>query len=244
MGVLSGKVVLITGGAHRVGKSIALALAREGADIAITYHSSGTEAQRTIDEIGALGVKAASFKCDQAEVRQIKATVQAVVERFERLDGLVNSASIMQEIPFMEITQENWDAAFDVNARGPFFFSQAAAAVMQAGTGGSIVNVLDESAVVPTKYFTHHSSSKAALRMLTLSTALALAPTMRVNAVLPGPVLMPEGYDPEKWQRLEKGIPLKRFGTPEDVARAVLFLMTEDYITGQILTIDGGRTIR
>ena len=100
------------------------------------------------------------------------------------------------------------------------------------------------TAVIPTKYFVHHSASKAALRMLTLSSALAMAPKIRVNAVLPGPVLMPEDGDAEKWQRLEKNTPLKHLGTPEDVARAVVYLMKEEFITGQILAVDGGRTIR
>ena len=115
---------------------------------------------------------------------------------------------------------------------------------MLAGEGGSIINLLDESAAVPTRYFVHHSASKAALRMLTFSTALSLAPKIRVNAVLPGPVLMPEDGDVEKWLRLEKATPLKRLGTPDDVARAVIFLMTEEFITGQVIIVDGGRTIK
>ena len=130
-----------------------------------------------------------------------------------------------------------------INVRGPFFFSQAAARAMQATGGGVIINILDESAVVPTRFFVHHSAAKAALHMLTRSTALALAPQIRVNAVLPGPVLMPEGYDTEKWQRLKAHTPLKRLGSPEDVARAVIYLMKEEYITGQVLAVDGGRTL-
>lgn len=150
----------------------------------------------------------------------------------------------MEEIPFLDVTPNNWDAEMKVNTRGPFFFTQEAAKRMLAGEGGAIINILDESAVVPTRYFVHHSASKAALRMLTLSCALALAPRIRVNAVLPGPVLMAEGGDEEKWLRLEKNTPLKHLGTPDDVARAVIYLLKEEFITGQILTVDGGRTIR
>lgn len=241
---LEGKVVLVTGGAHRVGKSIALALAGEGANIVITYNSSKGKALETVEEITTLGVQSAAFHCDQSEVDQINMVISEITRCFGRLDGLVNNASIMQEIPFMEITPENWDTTLAVNTRAPFFFTQAAAMLMKASEGGVIVNILDESAVVPTKYFVHHSASKAALRMLTLSTALALAPKIRVNAVLPGPVLMPEGGDKEKWLRLEKNTPLKRLGTSEDVARAVVYIMKEDFITGQVLTVDGGRTIK
>jgi len=115
---------------------------------------------------------------------------------------------------------------------------------MLAQAGGAIVNILDESALIPTRYYVHHSASKAALWMLTRSTALALAPTIRVNAVLPGPVLIPQGWDTIRWQRLADTTPLKRLGDPADVARAVLFLMKEDFITGQVIIVDGGRTLR
>jgi NAD(P)-dependent dehydrogenase (short-subunit alcohol dehydrogenase family) len=241
---LAGKVILVTGGAHRVGKSIALALAREGASIAITYHSSQKDALQTVEELKALEVNAVAFYCDQTEIDQIQKTVVDCHTFFGRLDGLVNNAAIMQEIPFQEITPETWAQSMDTNARAPFFFTQAASKLMQEGEGGAIVNILDESAQVPTRYYIHHSASKAALRMLTLSTALELAPRIRVNAVLPGPVLMPEGGDEERWKRLEKNTPLKRLGTPDDVARAVLYLMKEEFITGQVLVVDGGRTIK
>ena len=242
---LQGKVMLVTGGAHRVGKAIAMELAREGATVNFTYHSSEAEALQTVDEIMRMPGKAAAYRCDQTDLKQIESVIHEIATRSERLDGLVNCASIMQEVPFNEVTPENWDVTMAVNARGPFFFTQAASRLMLEGkSGGSIVNILDESAIEPTKYFVHHSASKAALHMLTRSTALALAPKIRVNAVLPGPVLMPEGADEEKWQRLEKNTPLKRLGTPEDVARAVVFLLKEDFITGQVLVVDGGRTIK
>jgi NAD(P)-dependent dehydrogenase (short-subunit alcohol dehydrogenase family) len=243
---LKGKVMLVTGGAHRVGKAIALCLAEKGADIVITYQSSESEARQTVTEITKLGVKAVALHCDQQEVDQIQGVINEISRQFDRLDGLVNCASIMQEIPFFEITPDAWDTTLAVNTRGPFFFTQMAAKLMLEGksAGGAIINILDESATVPTKYFVHHSASKAALHMLTRSSALALAPAIRVNAVLPGPVLMPEGGDADKWQRLEKNTPLKHLGTPADVARAVAYLMQEEFITGQVLTVDGGRTIK
>jgi pteridine reductase len=246
---LAGRVMLVTGGAHRVGKAICLALAGEGAHVAFTYHTSHDAALLTAgeiasDEIARLRVQALALPCDQSDPAQIAPVVQAVLDRFGRLDGLVNSASSMPEKPFLEVTPQDWDATLAVNTRGPFFFTQAAAKVMLAQAGGAIVNILDESALSPTRYYVHHSASKAALWMLTRSTALALAPTIRVNAVLPGPVLIPQGWDTIRWQRLADATPLKRLGDPADVARAVVFLMKEDFITGQVIIVDGGRTLR
>lgn len=241
---LTQKVILVTGGAHRVGKSIALALASEGASIAITYRNSKEQALKTVGELTALGVKSKAIFCDQTVIDQIAKVVDQVHQQFGRLDGLVNNASIMQEKPLTEITPEDWDKTMNTNVRGPFFFIQAAAKLMLSGDGGVIINILDESAAVPTKYYPHHGASKAALSMLTQSAALALAPSIRVNAVLAGPVLMPEGADEERWMRLEKNTPLKRFGEPDDVSRAVMYLMKEEYITGHVLVVDGGRSIK
>jgi NAD(P)-dependent dehydrogenase (short-subunit alcohol dehydrogenase family) len=240
---LMDSVVLVTGGAHRVGKAITLALAGTGARVAFTYHSSEEEAHQTTEELEALGSKPLALFCDQSDPKQITRSVQAVLDHFGRLDGLVNSASIMPEIPFLEITPHDWDATLAVNTRGPFFFTQAVAAWMLEHEGGVVVNILDESAVSPTRHFIHHSASKAALWMLTRSTALALAPKIRVNAVLPGPVMIPQGWEEERWQRLASSTPLKRLGSPVDVAHAVVFLMQEDYITGQMIVVDGGRTL-
>lgn len=243
MNTLEGKVIMVTGGAQRVGKAIALALAGEKADVVITYHQSKDQAALTLQALEGFGVRAAAVPCDQSDPTEIGNVIKQVVQQFGRLDGLVNNASIMEQIPFLEVSPEDWDVSTNVNLRGPFFFSQAAARAMQMDGGGVIINLLDESAIIPTRYFVHHSAAKAGLHMLTRSTALALAPLIRVNAVLPGPVLMPDGYDEEKWQRLKAHTPLKRFGTPEDVARAVIYLMKEEHITGQVLAVDGGRTL-
>lgn len=241
---LTDKVILVTGGAHRVGRAIVLALAHEGAHVAFTYLSSKEDAMKTVEAASALGVNAAAYACDQTDPAQISAVVEQIYNEFGRLDGLVNNASIMPETPFLNVTLEEWDNTFNTNLRGPFLFAQAAARIMQSSDGGVVINLLDESAQVPTKYYMTHGASKAALRILTLSMALELAPAIRVNAVLPGPVLMPADADEERWKRLEKKIPLKRQGSPEDVARAVVYLMKEDYITGHILVVDGGRTIK
>jgi NAD(P)-dependent dehydrogenase (short-subunit alcohol dehydrogenase family) len=238
-----GSVILVTGGAHRVGKAIALALAGEGARVAFTFNASAEAARRTAGELEGLGATGLALRCDQADAGQIATTVQAVLDHFGRLDGLVNSASIMPEAPFLETTPQDWDDTLAINTRGPFFFTQAAARWMLAHTGGAVVNIIDESAVSPTRHFVLHSGSKAALWMLTRSTALALAPTVRVNAVLPGPVLIPQGWNEARWQRLAESTPLKRLGAPEDVARAVVYLFKEDYITGQMIVVDGGRTL-
>jgi NAD(P)-dependent dehydrogenase (short-subunit alcohol dehydrogenase family) len=240
---LQNSVILVTGGAHRVGKSISLALAQEKAHIAFTYNSSEDAAKKTVIDLKALGVDALMLRCNQADNGQIDSTVQAVLDHFARFDGLVNSASILQDKSFLDITLEDWDTTIAINTRGPFFFTQAAARVMQRLDGGSIVNIVDESAFAPVRSCIHHGVSKAGLWMLTRSSALALAPRIRVNAVMPGAVLIPQGWEEERWQSLADTIPLKKLGTPEDVARAVVYLMKEDFITGQVIGVDGGSTL-
>jgi NAD(P)-dependent dehydrogenase (short-subunit alcohol dehydrogenase family) len=241
---LRNSVILVTGGAHRVGKSIALALASKKAHIAFTYHSSEEAAVNTKNELELLSGDALSLHCDQSDTEQIRQTVELTLAHYDRLDGLVNSASIMQEKTFFETTNQDWDKTLAINTRGPFFFTQLAAQWMINHQGGSIVNIIDKLAVVPSSRFTHHSASKSALWMLTQSCALALAPTVRVNAVLSGPVLKPESWAEERWQALVANVPLKKMGSPQDVARAVIYLMEEDYITGQVIAVDGGSTIR
>lgn len=240
---INNAVILVTGGAHRVGKAIAMALAREGACIAFTYNSSEAAARQTQSEIEALGTRALAIRCDQADLAQIRSAVETSIERFGRIDGLVNSASIMQEVTFLNTTLEDWDLTMNINARGPYFFMQIVGKWMLDHGGGSIVNIIDESAVAPGPGALHHAASKAALWMLTRACALELAPSIRVNAVLPGAVLKPPHWDEERWQSIAEVTPLKKLGTAEDVARACVYLMKEDFITGQDIVVDGGRTV-
>jgi pteridine reductase len=237
-------VMLVTGGAHRVGKAIALSLAQEGADVAFTYHASKDEAMKTVAEIEALGVRTLALFCDQSKPELIGPVVERVTGELGSLNGLVNSASTWQEKTLFEITPQDWDTTMNINARGPFFFIHWAAKWMLAHNGGSIVNIIDESAVKPSRLHIHHGASKTALWMLTRSCALTLAPSVRVNAVLPGAVLKPPDWEEDRWQSLEETIPLQRLGTAEDVARAVVYLMKEEFITGQSIVVDGGSTLK
>lgn len=238
------RIALVTGGAHRVGKAIALALAREGAHVAITYHASEVEARQAVAEIEACGVQALAVRCDQSDSEQIAAVFDALQVRWGRLDILVNSAAIMQQKHLMDITPQDWDATIRINLRGPFLFSQHAGRMMLAQeSGGIIVNIADEAGLAPWPRYVHHSISKAGVIMLTRAAALALAPQVRVNAVAPGPVLKPDGWTDERWDTLRSATPLHRLGSPQDVADAVLYLARADFVTGHVLVVDGGRIL-
>ena len=237
------RFALVTGGAHRVGKAIALGLAREGAHVAITFHAAGGPAQRTLAEINACGADGLAVQCDQSNSEQVAAVFDALQAKWKRLDILVNSAAIMQSKSFLDITPQDWDATLDVNLKGPFLFSQHAGRMMLAQGAGVIVNIADEAGLTPWLRYVHHSVSKAGVIMLTKAAALALAPKVRVNAIAPGPVFKPEGWTDERWDALLPTTPLERLGSPQDVVEAVLYLVRAEYITGQVLVVDGGRSL-
>ena len=177
-------------------------------------------------------------------------------DRFGRLDILVNSAAIMERKPVFDITPDDWDRTLDTNLRGPFFVAQAAARLMlekrpadppsDSGrtASGVIVNIADLAALHPWPSYLAHTVSKAGLVALTRGLALALAPSIRVNAVAPGAVLKPDDWSDERWAQVARGVPLGRSGTPEDVAQAVLYFVRSDFVTGQLLVLDGGRELR
>jgi len=236
------RIALVTGGAHRVGRSIALALAREGAHVAITYHAMADEAQQTVAKIEACGVGGLAVRCDQSDPVQVAAVFDAVRAQWGRLDILVNSAAIMQQKPFLDITPQDWDATIGINLTGPFLFSQHAGRMMLA-QGGVIINIADEAGLTPWARYVHHSVSKAGVIMLTRAAALALAPKVRVNAIAPGPVLKPEGWADEQWDKLRPATPLDRLGSPQDVVEAVLYLIRAEFVTGHVLVVDGGRIL-
>jgi NAD(P)-dependent dehydrogenase (short-subunit alcohol dehydrogenase family) len=238
------RIALVTGGAHRVGKAIALALAREGAHVAFTYHASLEKAQQTAAEIEACGVQTFSNRCDQSDPAQVAAVFDALQKRWDRLDILINSAAIMQQKPFLEITPQDWDATIGINLKGPFLFSQRAGRMMMAqDSGGVIVNIADEAGLTPWSRYVHHSVSKAGVVMLTRAAARVLAPKVRVNAIAPGPVFKPAGWTDERWETLRSSTPLARLGSPQDVVQAALYLVRADFVTGHVLVVDGGRML-
>lgn len=234
---LRGRVVLVTGAGRRLGQAIALGLAEAGAHIAVHFHASAEGAQEAVRRIQAMGVDAEAFPADLRDPAQIPALVEAVTRRFGRLDGLVNAAAVMRVTRWHELTPEQWDEVMALNLRAPMLCAQAAARQME---GGAIVNIADGSALRPWPDYLAHTVSKAGLVALTRALALALAPRIRVNAVIPGPILRPTHWEEERWARLIRRVPLGRAGTAEEVAQAVRYLMEADYVTGAVLVVDGG----
>ncbi|HEU4754582.1 MAG TPA: SDR family oxidoreductase [Armatimonadota bacterium] len=237
---LEGRTAVVTGGAARVGKAIALALAGRGAKVAFTYRSSAAEAEATLAELRGMGVEAAAARCDQRDPAQVEDAVRTVEEALGPVEVLVNSASIFNRTPFAEATLEDWDAHLEVNLRGPWLFARAVGPGMRERGAGSIVNLVDIAAERPFPGYLPYSVSKAGLVALTKGLARALAPEVRVNAIAPGTVLWPEDYPEEQKEALLRKTPLQRAGSPEDIARTVLFLAEEEYITGAVLPVDGG----
>lgn len=242
---LAGRCVLVTGGAHRVGKAITLNLAKMGASqVVFTFNSSVEAAEKTAAEIRSFGCEVLAIRCDQSEISQIEHVIEIVQKQFGRLDVLVNSASVLFDGEFFDVTPETWNQVLNINARGPFFFMQKAAPLMQSNGGGVIINIIDESAVKPALQWIHHGASKSALWNITRSGAMALAPSIRVNAVLPGAVLKPPDYTDEHWDGLVDQIPLRKLGSAEDVSQAVEYLVKADFVTGQMVVVDGGATVQ
>lgn len=238
------KVALVTGGARRVGKAIATTLAQSGARVIITYHTSAKDAATTVAEIERLGRQATAVPCDQRDLGAIDRLFDQLRLEVDRLDLLINSAAIMERKPALEITPDDWSRVMDTNLRGPFFMAQRAAQWMLTTGGGSIVNIADLSALHPWPSYLTHTISKSGLVAMTQALALALAPSIRVNAIAPGMVLKPAGWSDKRWGKMSAALPMQRSGTAEDVAEAVLYCVRSDFMTGQVIVLDGGRSLR
>ncbi len=235
-------VALVTGAGRRVGRILAIVLGSRGYDIAVHYYLSATEAAETAAELERRGGHGRLFQANLEDACAPAQLVRDVVASMGRLDVVVNSAAVMVRTPLGHVTPESWDFILDLNLRGPFLIAQEAANHLPEG--GVIVNIADLSAFETWPAFIPHGVSKAALVHLTRALARVLAPRIRVNAVAPGTVLLPEGWDPAASERLRETTPLKRWGSPEDVARAVLYLLDATYVTGETLLVDGGRHVR
>ena len=239
---LTGKTALVTGGAVRVGRAIALALGAAGCDVAIGYRSSAVAARATVADLRRLGVRAVALRADLADPAAARQLARRAAHALGRLDVLVNSAALFARTPFASVTPAQFDRLIAVNLRGAFFCAQAAAQSM-GRRGGRIVNIADVGAARAWPGYIPYNITKAGQVMLTRGLAAALAPRVQVNAVGPGVVLLPEGFPAAAGRRLAARIPMGRHGRPEDVAAAVRFFATcPDYITGQILYVDGGAT--
>jgi NAD(P)-dependent dehydrogenase (short-subunit alcohol dehydrogenase family) len=234
---LSGRTAVVTGGAIRLGRAIALGLAARGADIALHYHSSEPAALRTADEIRALGRRCLPVAADLQNPAAPAKIMEAVGAFFGKADILVNSAAIFKRGTLAETTPELWEKTVSINLRAPFFLCQAFAA--QTATG-DIINLTDATADRSGMSYLAYALTKSALVALTRSLAKSLAPGIRVNAVAPGAILPPPGQGEDYLDRLVARIPLGRHGSPEDIVGGVVFLLSATYVTGEILTFSGG----
>ena len=245
MNELKNKTVLITGGARRLGKATALAMAGAGANVAITYLSSAEQAHQALAEIEGQGARGLAVECDLRKEDRVERAVEQVLSRFGGIDVLVNNAGVFLSANFEDITSEQWDDVFATNVRGPFLVSKLCVPALRKSRG-RIVHMGSLGGIEPWATHAHYCSSKAALHMLTKVMAKALAPEIAVNCVAPGMIDIPAdpGHgrrEAEFFGRMAAKTPMKANGTPADVAGAVLYLATAShFITGQILTVDGG----
>ena len=245
---LSGKTAVVTGGARRLGRASALALAEAGADVAVTFRNSAREARETVVDLSATGVRAFALRCDVTDEGSVREMMKEVGRELGRIDILVNNAGNYETAEFEKLTTRQWDAIFASNARGPFLVSREALKWMRRSRGkgsppveAKIINMGSLGGLRPWATHAHYCSSKAALHMLTKVMAKALAPEIAVNAVAPGMIDLGEKSAASFMRRMAKQTPMARNGRADDIASAVLFFATApQFITGQILTVDGG----
>jgi pteridine reductase len=242
---LLGRTALVTGAAKRVGRAIALAMAGRGMDIVVHYKNSAPEARATGLAVEGLGRRAVVVQADLAQQEEVEALADRATRAFGKIDVLVNSAALFYRTPLEKITAQDWEQFLRVNLTGPFLLARRVGLEMRRRGEGKIINVADVAGIAPWAEFLPYSVSKGALITLTKGLAKALAPEVQVNAVAPGSVLLPEEYGDKEREAIVRATLLKRIGNPADVANTVLFLLEgSDFITGQVVVVDGGRSIR
>lgn len=240
----AGGWAVVTGGHLRVGRSIALAMARARMNLIITYRSSPDAAENAVAEFKALGVQAQALSVDLADAGAVlKLNDQILAIAGSALRVLVNSASVYHETPLGNIASQAWDSLLATNLRAPFLLSQRLGLAMKSADGGHIVNIGDSAGIRPYRGYLPYLVSKAGLIYMTRALALELAPQVQVNCVCPGAVLLPEHTTDVEANALREEIPLQRLGSPEEIARAVMYFVESEFTTGSILTVDGGRLI-
>ena len=236
-------IALVTGGARRLGRAISVALAERGMDVGVHYGRSDSDAGETLEMLERVGVRARAFQADLRVADAAPELIREVVADFGSLDLLVNSAAVMVRTPFGETTAEQWDDILSLNLRAPFLLSQAAAPELRKRRG-QIINIADLAAFETWPGYIPHGISKGGIVQLTRALARVLAPDIRVNAVAPGTVLLPDGWSEADAARLNDTTPLRRSGSPSDVIGAILYLLDAGYVTGETVIVDGGRHVR
>jgi pteridine reductase len=239
---VKGKIALVTGGARRVGRALSLGLAEAGAHVVVNYRDSAAEAESVVGAIRSSGVRAIAVRADLGTLEGVHGLVERTLSEFGRLDVLVNNASVFVRRPFAEITAAEWDRVLAINLKGPFFLTQTAAPLLRENHG-AVVNIGDLSAMQAWPSFAHHAISKAGLLHMTRVLARALAPEVRVNAIVPGDVLPPEGIAGAEYGADRQAVLTGREGEPGDVVTALLYLLESDFVTGETLVVDGGRRL-
>jgi 3-oxoacyl-[acyl-carrier protein] reductase/pteridine reductase len=237
---LEGQVALVTGAAKRIGRSIALRLAAEGADVVVNYATSKAEAEDVVREIRGSGRRAVSLQADVSQRTDVQKLFAAAEEEFGRLDILVNNAGMFFEAKFEALTDEQWDRIMNANLKSQFLCAQAVAPIMKKQGRGRIINLTSLGGILPWPAYTHYCVSKAGAIMLTRCLARALGPEILVNSVAPGTIQFPGELPDEDYIRR---VPLHRTGTGDDIAGAVVYLATADFVTGQTIVVDGGRSL-
>lgn len=242
---LKGKTAFVTGAAKRVGREIALGLADRGANIVVHYNTSAADARRTVAEIKARGVDAIAVKANQAKAAEVRAAVAKALKHFGLVEILVNSAAVYRKTPFDKLGEKDWDYHIDANLKGPFLLAlELGRHMKRRGIAGKIINFADWAAIRPYANYLPYCVSKAGVICLTRSLAKALGPKIQVNAIAPGPVLLPPDFSAKERREVIKATLVKRIGSPQDIVNAVIFLIEgSDFITGHTLVVDGGRLI-
>ena len=236
------KVALVTGAGHRLGRAFALALAERGAAVAVHYNSSDAGARETVDAIKARGGSATAFQGNLVDAACPQILIDEVVATMGGLDILINSAAVMERTPVGEVTVEQWDSMFALNLRAPFFLAQAAAKILPAGS--VIINISDLAAYESWPAYVPHAITKAGIIRMTESLARVLGPDIRVNAIAPGAVLLPDEWNGDEADKLAETTPLKRVGDAADAVGAMLYLLDANFVTGETIVVDGGRRVR
>jgi NAD(P)-dependent dehydrogenase (short-subunit alcohol dehydrogenase family) len=234
------KVAIVTGGAVRLGRALALALAEQGARVVVHYGSSTASAKGVVAEIEALGSQAVTVQADLSRPGEVGSVLESALSHFGRVDILVNNAAVFEPGQWDDTTEANWDRHFAINLKSPFFLSQAFAAQFERDRHGHIVNIADWRAVRPGPDYIAYTLTKAALVAMTKSLALALAPNIQVNAIAPGLILPPPGQDQAHLEAKAARIPAQRTGSPSEVARTLVFLLRSDFVTGDLVYVTGG----